>query len=185
MIKKEFKLIPILGSKKELVSHHLVQKKNTHQFGTIHPGSLRGKQARRNLRDNFDPVSLYLVDPEAKLEDYEMGILTLKDNSRILGVPHDYLETDIAMREKIAYFQGDLFDCWVDPPYLGEQHKRLPYFRFRSISPRNLQLIFEREGKVWLEMEGYSEPEEGFSAVHRSHRIKLFQERPIIHLMEG
>jgi len=57
MIKKEYKLVPILV-KKRAVPLTWVQKRDTHQFGTIHPGSLRGKQARRNLRDNFDPVSL-------------------------------------------------------------------------------------------------------------------------------
>jgi len=153
MIKKEYKLVPILGSRKELVPRHLVQKRDTHQFGTIHPGSLRGKQARRNLRDNFDPVSLYVVDPKATLESHERGILTLKDGSKILAVSHDYLSVDVVMEEKVVLFQGELFDCWVDPPYLGEQHEQLPYFKFRSMTTRNLQLVLEGGGKIWIEME--------------------------------
>lgn len=179
MIKKEYKLVSILGSRKELIPRHLIQKKNTHQFGTVHPSSLRGKQARRNLLEHFDPVSLYLVDSGAILHDHELGILTLKDGSRVLGISHDYLEDDIAYKEKILYFQRELFDCWVDPPYLGEQHERLPYFRFRTITPRNLQLIFERGGKVWLEMEAY----DSTAGIHPFYKIKLHENRGIIHLV--
>ncbi len=183
MIKKEYKLIPILGSKKELVPHHLIQKKYTHQYGTINPESVRGKQARRYLRDNFDPVSLYLADPKGIIEDHEVCIITLKDSSKTLGKPCDFMEDIVASKDKIIYYQRDLFDSWVDVTSMENfSHFELPYLKFRSIGTENLQQIIEKGGRLWLEMESYRPfPEEEPEMFLL--KVRLYEGRPIIHLV--
>lgn len=186
MIKKEYKLVAIPGSKRELVPHHLIQRRDTHQFGTIQPSSLRGRQARRNLRDNFDPISLYIVEINSDLHDHQRGIITLKDGSKIVGIPHDHSEDSMMLKEKIFLLQRDIFNCWVEPPYLGEQHQKLPYFEFKFISSRNLQLVFERGGRIWIEMEIDLVLDESpvLAGFLGAQKVKLHEGKPIIHLME-
>jgi len=183
MIKKEYKLIPILGSKKELIPHHLIQKRDTHQFGTLDPERCRGRQARKYIRDNFDPVSLYVVDLSEPLGDHELGILTLKDNTKTLGKPDDFPEDVVASKEKVVIFQKDLFDCIVS--FVGVD--RTAHVRFRFITSKTLQSILEKGGRIWLEMEYQSETAELLSERMRMgflapSKLKFYEGKPIIHL---
>lgn len=170
MIKKECQLVPVPRSLKEYKAGVLVKNKTTNQFGTIRREALRGKFARRNLRNSFNEIKLCLTFDDSigniQICLTEEVLFTLKDGNLYIGEPMDIMGDQIVKVDPILLSHKEIMMAWVYLPAATTPVK------FHQLTPKIVQDILDNGGRVWIE-----------TRENASGRIpKLIDNHPIIHL---
>lgn len=168
------KMLELVAVPKSTVQYKrgvLAYNKRLQQFGTVYAGSLRGKLARRNLRNSWNPVRFCIISKEEIVEGYRDVLFTMKDGGVIEGNTSDWEVGDnVVSADKIILQHKDLMKCWVAVPEVNCKIGIFPYVRFNTLSATTIKIILDLGGNLWFEVE------EG------SNAFRLNLGDPIVHI---
>lgn len=165
MIKRKYDIVPVFRSVKKFNSGMLVKNTSTGQFGTVRSSSMRGKQARRNIINSFEPVFLYIVDSDGEAQFHDFVLFTLDTGEKISGRKYEFQSDNIKAVERIILYPGDVMNAWVA---IGSDSS--PLVQFKNLTVKTIDsLLQDGRGVIWLELDVLSNP-------------KMQAGHPIIHL---
>jgi len=143
MINKNYELMAIPGSVKQFNEGILARNNKTGQFGTVHPASLKGKQARRRLLEGFKPIQFAVVDNEPA-NTGDLVVVTLKDGDRILAKCGDILEDMVMKVNNIVIPPNKIMETKVG------MSRSEGTTEFRYLSPFTVRDILSSGGRIAL-----------------------------------
>lgn len=165
MIKRKFDIVPVCRSVKKFNSGMLVKNQQTGQFGVINPSSLRGSQARRHLRDSFEPVSLYVVEIDREPEFDDFVITSYGNGYKIVGKAYEFgTELDHTNQQAVFLYPGELLGS------LTTVDNKV-FIPFKTLTSKTVNTLLQSGGHIWMEMNPDNTPKlrDGKHMVHLSN----------------
>lgn len=151
MINQEFDIVPVFRSVRKLRPGAMVKHKVTGQFGVVSSRTLRGANSRRNLRDSFEPISLYLVDSQSIPEEEDSVIVSYKTGETAKGKMHEFPKGSYDRAMKIILYPSQLLEAQVTVD--GKT-----YLPFKLLTVRTVNTLLSIGGKVLMIVNDANEP---------------------------